>query len=193
MGLEQAVNPYLLMLIVVLGFALKVNFNKTDTQVGWAYLFLITRAAFTSFGLREESPDWLLPVVNNLELRFTSYVLVVVLLVYKIKVATEGNFMQSLKDLLGSNSFRSFLVALAGFLGSYPFTQADFSWVSFVVAGGMFGLNFYTSHLAKREAVAATTASLIPFTYPAPTESGSIVVAPEVTPNEPDNQNTSTI
>jgi len=86
---EQAVNPYLLMLIVVLGFTLKVNFNRADTQVVWAYFLLIARAAFTSFALRDESPDWLLPMVNNLELRFVSYVIVVCLLIYKVGKAIK--------------------------------------------------------------------------------------------------------
>jgi len=84
-----AVNPYLLMLIVVLGFALKVNFRKTDNAVSWAYFLLITRAAFTSFAMRGESPDWLLPIVNNLEFRFVAYVAVVGLLIYKIVLAIK--------------------------------------------------------------------------------------------------------
>jgi len=88
-SIETASIPYLLALIVVLGFSLKVNFNKTDSEVGWAYLILITRAAFTSFATHDESPDWLLPIVNNLEFRTVLYLAVIGLLVYKTGLAIK--------------------------------------------------------------------------------------------------------
>ena len=50
------------------------------------------------------------------------------------------------KKFLASNGFHSFLLAALSFVCSYPFTQENFTWVSFVVAFLMFAGNYYTTN-----------------------------------------------
>ena len=101
--------------------------------------------------------------------------------------------MQNLKSLLLNNKLQSFFVAVAIWAADFVKSNATFSWQGFAIALVGFLGTYVTTHFSVKEAVATTTAEMIPFTYPAPTVSGSIIVAPEVVPNEPINQNTSTI
>jgi hypothetical protein len=82
--IEQILVTYLLLVILVLGFAIQVNFKYIDKEIGYVYLFLISRAAFALFAERNESPDWLQPIIDNNDFRILVYFLSASVLVYKL-------------------------------------------------------------------------------------------------------------